>query len=175
MLKTTKRHYSHCNSMRRLSSPLLIIAYGIFLVLMYLWGHQYYLTDTVLVWWLFCYVPYVLGGAFLLCFFVARLVVFTRESTKIWKFFSYLLLLLLLVYIPEGFLQALTSSYDNGYTALFRDWSAWMEPLFKESGEARIILIESALGFSLGSFLQMRKEKKKQKDSKQSQGEVLKY
>lgn len=82
--------------------------------------------------------------------------------------FLYLLLLLLIVYIPECLRQVLMSSYDDGYTTLFKDWYPWLHPLIRSSGStARVILGESALGFSLGSFLQMRKEKKKQNDREQ--------
>ena len=151
--------------MRRLSSILLIIVYGIFLVLMCLWWHQYYLTWAAADWGFIFYIPYCLGGAFLICFFLARLCFFISKSTRIWEYFLYLLLLLLIVYIPEGLGQALMSSYDDGYTTLFKDWSPWLHPLIRSSGStARVILAESALGFSLGGFLQMRKEKKRQKD-----------
>lgn len=57
--------------------------------------------------------------------------------------FLYLLLLLLIVYIPEGLGQALMSSYDDGYTTLFKDWHPWLQPLIRNSGStARVILGE---------------------------------
>lgn len=150
--------------MRKLSSIVLIIVYGIFLVLMSLWWHQYYLTEAAGDWGFIFYIPYCIGGAFLSCFFLARLCFFLSKSNKIWEYFLYLLLILLIVYIPEGLGKALMSSYDDGYTTLFRNWSPWIEPLIRSNNTTRIILAESALGFSLGSFWQMRKEKKKQKN-----------
>lgn len=146
--------------MRRLSSILLIITYGIILVLMCLWWQRYYLTWAAGNWAFVFYIPYYLGGAFLICFFLARLCFFISKSTRIWDYFLYLLLLLLIVYIPEGLGEALMHSYDDGYTTLFKNWSHWLYPLIRSSGNtARVILAESAFGFSLGSFLQMRREK----------------
>lgn len=148
--------------MKKFLSILPIIAYGIFLVLMALWWKQYYLTMDAAGWGFIFYVPYVLGVAFLMCFFLGRLCFFINKNTSVWVFFLYLLLLLLAVYIPEGLGEALMQSHSDGYSTLFKNWSAWLHPLIRRSGNTtRIILTESALGFSLGSLLQMRKEKKK--------------
>lgn len=153
--------------MRRLSSILIMLIYGFFLVAMCLWWQQYYLTEAAADWAFVFYMPYYFGGACLICFFLARLCFVISKSTKIWEYFLYLLLFLLIVYIPEGLGEALMQSYDDGYTTLFKNWSHWLHPLIRSSGStARVILAESAFGFSLGSFWQMRKEKKKQNSLK---------
>ena len=51
--------------------------------------------------------------------FSGAFVFFISKSTRIWDYFLYLLLLLLIVYIPEGLGEALMHSYDDGYTTLF--------------------------------------------------------
>lgn len=148
--------------MRRLSGILPIVVYGIFLVLMVLWRQQYYLTWTAGIWGVLFYTPYYCGGAFLMCFFLARLCFFINKSAGIWECFLYLLLLLPAVYIPEGLGEALMESYKDGYTTLFKNWSPWLYPLIQDGvSNARVILAESAVGFSAGSFWQMRKEKKR--------------
>ncbi len=155
--------------MRRLLSTLLIIVYGLFLVLMVLWWQQYYLTEAAGDWAFIFFIPYGLGGAFLMCFFIGRLCFFIKQNARVWEIFLYLLLLLLVVYIPEGLHEALMQSYSDGYSTLFKNWSAWLHPLIRRGGDTtRIILAESAIGFSLGSFLQVRRERKKQTEKKQN-------
>ena len=150
--------------MRKFSGILPIIFYGIFLVLMAIWWKQYYLTEAAADWGFIFFIPYGLGGAFLICFFLGRLCFFINKNTRAWETFLYLLLLLLVVYIPEGLGEALMQSYSDGYSTLFKNWSAWLHPLIRRGGNTtRIILSESTLGFSLGSFLQIRKERKKNK------------
>lgn len=143
---------------RRLSSIFLILIYGLFLVLMCLWWQQYYLTDAAADWAFVFYLPYYFGGAFLICFFLGRMCFFIRKRTRIGEYFLYLLLLLLIVYLPEGLGEALMYSYEDGYTTLFKNWSHWLYPFIRSGSTARVILAESAFGFSLGSFWQIRKE-----------------
>ncbi len=60
-------------------------------------------------------------------------------------------------------------SYSDGYSTLFKNWSAWLHPLIRRGGNTtRIILAESAIGFFWGSFWQVRRERKKQTDNKQN-------
>lgn len=145
------------NRRRKLAGIFIIVLYGLFLTLMRLWWFQYYMTPLAGDWGFLFYLPYACGGAFLLCVLVGVLVMKASRCSRIWEAFLYLLLLLLAVYFPHGFREAQISGFYDRQI----DWSVWLKPLICSNPDARIIMLESGVGFVLGSLPRFIREKRK--------------
>lgn len=93
----------------------------------------------------------------MLCTLLGWLVMKASRCSRIWEAFLYLLLLLLAVYFPHGFGEAQISGFYDRQI----DWSAWLKPLIGSNPDARIILLESGVGFALGGLPRFIREKEK--------------
>ena len=149
---------------RTLLAVLPIIAYGAFLCLMYRWWMVYYGTGDAGGFGFLFYLPYVLGGAAVMCFFLGRAVMRINGGIRFRSCLLYLALLLFMVYFSQWLGEMLKETHWTNYSTLFSEGlKKWWYPLTRSSGDTRVILMESGIAFLLGSIWQMRKERKREK------------
>ena len=124
--------------MKKILNILPILIYVCLLLIIKLWWMNYYGTPKAGDIGFLFVLPYVLGGAFVLCLVLGLIVGYISKNRDIKKFIFYLLLLLIIVEIIHSL----------GYVYEFMDT------------EGIVILIESIIGFSIGSLIMLRRNKK---------------
>lgn len=121
---------------KKILNVLPILIYGLILLIIKLYWMSYYGTMTAGDIGFLLVLPYVLGGAFVLCLILGLIVSYLSKNKDIKVFIFYLLLLLIIVEIIHSL----------GYVYEFLD------------SEGIVILIESTIGFSIGYLIMMRKK-----------------
>lgn len=126
--------------MKKILNILPILIYGVILLIIKLWWMSYYGTSKAGDLGFLLVLPYVLGGSFVLCLILGLIVGYISKNRNIKRFIFYLLLLLIIVEIIHSL----------GYVYEFMDT------------EGIVILIESTIGFSIGSLIMIRRNKKEE-------------
>lgn len=136
---------------------LFIMIYGFVLIVMNLWEMKYYGTWGTLGFGFLFYMPYCLGGAFLACFFLARIVIRVGLETRISTGLIYLLLLVFLVYVSRWHESVLGKIYSGSFDSIVQGLALWSKGFTEH--ENPLILWESLIGFGLGELFQIRKNR----------------
>lgn len=144
---------------KKIKSIIPIIIYFIFLIVMNVWWMEYYMNEAALAFGIFFYIPYFVGGAFIMCFFLGRLVGKINKDNRVWTWMVYLLILLVLIYFVIWFHEAIRRSHPN-FSNIFKQDVQWWYGFTVV--DTKIILTETAVGFLLGEIFQNFKEKRKQ-------------
>lgn len=124
--------------MKKILNILPILIYGVILLIIKLWWMSYYGTSKAGDIGFLLVLPYVLGGAFVLCLVLGLIVGYISKNRDIKKIIFYLLLLLIIIEIIHSL----------GYVYEFMD------------AEGMAILIQSTIGFSIGNLIMIRRNMK---------------
>ncbi len=134
-----------------------IVVYFIALAIISVWWLSYAGTEMALTFGLFFYLPYELGGAFILCLIQGILVRKWSRANKIAPMLLYLVILVFCVYLIIWFQQSLLSSSPD-LIHFYRAGVSLLYPLSKV--DTPPTLLETAGGFLLGWLIRSRKERR---------------